>query len=273
MKKITKKLLPIYVVAQPKGGVGKTTVAQQVLPAVLKINPENANKKIAIFEFDDNNNKRFNYSEESNIINTTFKINNADNILEGLSLDILSNDDLIVIIDCGGSNDTHRVLEALNTNDFYDCHYCIPTLAGDDPQSLIALAKKIKDLDPNGEMNYFLNKCRELNGNTITEDFWQIYGDKELEELTDNTQILAIDNVYYVPEINIFSKLAMFQKSIYDIVQETNSFELKDIREVKLEWSKMGEEGRKLNSMYKFGKTCRTGFNNFLKYNKLEKGI
>lgn len=122
-------------------------------------------------------------------------------------------------------------------------------------------------------MNYFLNKCRELNGNTITEDFWQIYGDKELEELTDNTQILAIDNVYYVPEINIFSKLAMFQKSIYDIVQETNSFELKDIREVKLEWSKMGEEGRKLNSMYKFGKTCRTGFNNFLKYNKLEKGI
>lgn len=34
MKKITKKLLPIYVVAQPKGGVGKTTVAQQVLPAV-----------------------------------------------------------------------------------------------------------------------------------------------------------------------------------------------------------------------------------------------
>ena len=55
MKKITKKLLPIYVVAQPKGGVGKTTVAQQVLPAVLKINPENANKKIVIFEFDDNN--------------------------------------------------------------------------------------------------------------------------------------------------------------------------------------------------------------------------
>lgn len=273
MKKITRKLLPIYIVAQPKGGVGKTTVAQQTLPAMLKLNPENANKQILIFEFDDNNNKRFNYSAESNIVNTTFKINNADNILEGLSLDILSCDDLIVIIDCGGSNDTHRVLEALNTNDFYDCHYCIPTLAGDDPQSLIALAQKIKELDPNGELNYFLNKCRELSGNVIAEDFWQVFGDRELEELVDNQESLMIDNLYFVPELNIFSKLAMFQKSIYDIIQETNTYESRDIREVKLEWAKMGEAGKKINAMYKFGKICRSGFYNFLKYNKLERGI
>lgn len=266
MKKITRKLLPIYIVAQPKGGVGKTTISQQILPAMLKLNPDNVNKQILIFEFDNNANKRIEYTDKSNIVNKTFTINYADNILEGLSLDILSSDDLIVIVDCGGSGDTHKVLEALNNNDFYDCHYCIPTLAGDDPLSLIALAKKIKDLDPNGELNYFLNRCRELNSNVIAEDFWQVFGDSEVEELIDNQENLMIDNLYFVPELNIFSKLLKLRTSLIDIVNK--NLEMKpNIMELRIQWKKEGTS-KQFFGMYKFGAKCVDNINEILNFNK-----
>lgn len=274
MKKVKNaNRLPIYVVAQPKGGVGKTTVSQQLLPALLKQNAENAEKKIVIYEFDDNNANRYIYSESSNIISKTLKVGKADNILEDLSLDILQTNDTIFILDCGGSNDTHAVLEALKSNDFMGCTYCIPTLAGDDPDSLIALSQKISSFDSDAEFIYFLNKCRDLNSSVIEEDFWQIFGDKDMDGLENNIEKLNISKMFYIPELNIFSKLALFKQPIYETTLKLEELEKIDIRELKLTWSKDGEDGKKANSVYKFAKKCRTGFESFLKYNNLSKGL
>ena len=268
MTKKIEKLSNIHIVPSTKGGVGKSNYATHILPLLTFLNPQNDNKNLKIFEIDDNNKSRVNFKDERIKIET-FKINQADNALFDLSSEVLADDNIITIIDCGGGNDSKAVLKYLNDNLFLGCNYYIPVLGGEDIKNVKDTIKEIRNSDSSAKITLVLNRVQNLDSKDINDEFWNIYGDDDIGEIS-HVDSLNIDNIQYVPNLHIFSKLSSLKMSLHDIYNGTNAI-TPTIIEQRAEWRKVSDAEYKTKfGLYKFGKKCVDGVNSFLSYNKIK---
>lgn len=268
MKNQTNKTSNIHIVPSTKGGVGKSNYATHILPLLTFLNPQNDNKNLKIFEIDDNNKSRVNFKDERIKIET-FKINQADNVLFDLSSEVLADDNIITIIDCGGGNDSKAVLKYLNDNLFLGCNYYIPVLGGEDIKNVKDTIKEIRNSDNSAKITLVLNRVQILNTEEVKDEFWNIYGDDDIGEINHSLS-LDVDNFQYVPNLNIFSKLSSLKMSLIDIYNGTNA-KTPIIVEERVNWRKVSEQEYKTKfGLYKFGKKCVDGINSFLSYNKIK---
>jgi cellulose biosynthesis protein BcsQ len=244
MKKEEIKKLNIFVIPQTKGGVGKTTISG-IVATLLYL--QNQNQKINLFEIDDNNVSRVN----SNYVNyQSLKLKDSEVVIDDIQFSSLSDNNVVNIVDAGGGNDTKIVLQKLKEIDLAGLNYYIPL--NDDMEQV----DNVKDTitDKFAAINLVLNRCFTLEKEEIQKQFINIFGSEELDipnKLTD----LKVDNIFFVPNSNIFSILKSHYKvslldsylSSVDLVQNIDTY--------RQEWIKEGQEAFKSNNKrYRFAK-------------------
>jgi cellulose biosynthesis protein BcsQ len=180
------------VVANTKGGAGKTTVALNVLPLLLN---QVANKEIAYYQLDDNNQIITN-SDKVEI--KSYKIDKANEVVDEIMLENLTNPDKINIIDCGGGNDTKIVIKNLAENGIEDNIFIVPTNQNLSVRhNIIDTINLIKDNFDNPVIILVANNVFDISN--IKKEFLSIFGDKDFNIEPLNLKELGIKDIGIVP--------------------------------------------------------------------------
>ena len=249
MKKEEIKKSNIYVIPQTKGGVGKTTISGVDATLLYLKNP---NQKINIFEIDDNNTSKVN----SNYINyQSLKLKDSEVVIDDIQFSSLSDGNVVNIIDCGGGNDTKVILQKLKEIGLSGVNEYIPV--NDDIEQVFKVKdtiELIRDFDKDANINLVLNRSLSMDKTEIKAQFINIFGDENLN-LPNQLDNLKVDNIFFVPNSNIFSILKSHYKvslldsylSSIDLVQNIDTY--------RQEWVKEGQDVFKANNKrYRFAK-------------------
>ncbi len=239
----------IHVIPQLKGGVGKTTISD-VIATNIYLN--NQDKKINLFELDDNNVSNVN----SNYINhQSLKLKDSEVVIDDIQFNSLSDSNVTNILDAGGGNDTKIVLHRLKEIDLVGSNYYVPVTDNlDEVKNVQDTITLIRDFDKSANINLILNRCFSLEKDEIQKQFINIFGSDDLD-IPNQLDNLKVDNIFFFSNSNIFSILKIFYKvslldsylSSVDLIQNIDTY--------RQEWIKEGQDVFKANNKrYRFAK-------------------
>lgn len=167
----------MIIIPQTKGGVGKSTVAMQIIaPFLYKMH----GKKVTYIEIDDENNDSKSFTR-TDIVNKRMLGTNKLTELDEL---ILMDDNHEIIVDVGGNKTSTLVLDEIKKIGTYgNVKWIIPLGDGElDGKNAIATMKKIRKIEQNPEKNIFfaLNRAISMEPDYIEEQFINFFGHKYL---------------------------------------------------------------------------------------------
>jgi len=202
----------VYAVVNTKGGTGKSTVAWQILPAII------TNSKVIEI---DNNNKTIDVFRNSEIsgVSKTITLKDAQDALGEILFDMLEGKDETVIIDAGGGDDTKKVIETIKELDFDDIEFIIPLMGG------MAQKKNAEDtyemVKDRGKVYFFLNRFS-------SEEFAFWYGSEELGIAPSRLSDIPSLKIPYSP---LFELSALRGETIVDLSKYFEGLSPKEARE------------------------------------------
>lgn len=203
----------IHVAAQTKGGVGKTTLSNHVLPFLTDA--------ALVIEIDNNN--------ISNIYNASEKIKgislqtNQKSLEQAIVEAELSSIDGNVIIDAGGGDDSIKVIEALMAAKL-DCTVWLPITPDQEIlQNARGLISKVGKTYP---INLVFSRFYDLRS-----DYYFIFGDETQKE--DLSFLTPFTNILQLPLKNIFSKAKQRATTVWDLATIFGDI---DPQELKKNW-------------------------------------
>jgi len=168
----------MIIIPQTKGGVGKSTVAMQVIAPYLF---KKHGKKVTYIEIDDENNDSQSFTR-TEIVDKRMLGTNRLTELDEL---ILMDDNHEIIVDVGGNKTSSLVLEEIKkVGSFGNVKWIIPLGDGElDGKNAIATMKKIKKIENNPEENilFALNRAISMEPEYIEEQFINFFGHKYLD--------------------------------------------------------------------------------------------
>jgi len=195
----------IYIVANTKGGTGKTTTALHILPTIAYLN---GYKNINYYQLDDNNKIDID-SKSISIKNYTIKY--TENVIDSVELDIELDNDVINIIDIGGGNDTKTVLNYLKNSSEIEPNkvtFFIPINTNLSQQkNLKDTIALIQDSYNTPKIILILNEVNDIDN--YKSEFINIFGDEiyaiasiteEIEESCSKVIKIKRDNLFQVME-------------------------------------------------------------------------
>lgn len=207
----------VYIVVQTKGGVGKSTIATNVMNILIGGNLED----IKIVEIDNHNNTSELYSNSVLKNNMkTIKVSSADDELDDIFFEALANKTNI-IIDIGGGDDSDRLLTMLKNQPSNNIRYIVPFQMGGDDQGAYDTIMKIGDV----------SKCLVvLNGymekEKIKKDFLWFFGDQDVKGLQQKIKGIKYITIPFDP---IFTKAKLIYKmTITDLAEKSKAFATPD---------------------------------------------
>ena len=250
-------------VANTKGGVGKSFVSTQILPLAFS-----ADKQINIFELDNNNKTTLN----SKVLNfKNLDVNSIDEIL----MDVAFADSVINIIDAGGGDDTKTVLNALAENAVNIDTFIVPiTRDFEVIKNLMDTLNLIREKFESPNIYVLLNKVTE--GEKLEKQFLYLFGDREYEvdgiinELGDVTlipvksynEIDIVKNIYKTTSLDVATEgkeivdnLKQYQNQWY-----TEAKKLKDTAEQKKYFAKKMAFYRLIKKMISIQESVKNAF-------------
>ena len=197
----------ILTVVNTKGGVGKSTIASQVLPVLFR----NADKKIKVYELDDNNQT---FYKNSKIEFKTLKTEKSEEAIDEVYFNLELGEGVVNIIDAGGGNDTKVVLEAIKKTELKDVVYFIPI--NDDFEQFTntkSTVELIRSFDNSSKIFLIFNRAVSFEPKDIYDQFIAFFGSENygiegrFDEIADlvekdflilqNTQIISILKNFY----------------------------------------------------------------------------
>lgn len=191
------------VIANTKGGVGKTNISLNILPSLLK-----TDKNTITYYQLDNNNKIDVTSDNINI--KQFKLNNLEEALTEVEF---SAED-VNIIDCGGGDDTIKVLEELKNCVLEDLKFIIPINKNlSIRHNIEETIRIIKDNFDNPEIYLcfnFLDKDKDLK-----KEYINIFGDEIFDIKPISLAEFQADSCY-VLNTNLFQILELKNMILID---------------------------------------------------------
>lgn len=216
------KKLKVLVVSS-KGGVGKSTIAMQIIAPYLY--EKNNKQKIALYEFDDENNDSLSYGA-SNLTSREL-INVEEFIIMEKFIEILSKDEFCCI-DVGGNKSTTLCLDTIR-----DCGMIneidlvvIPLLDGEqDAINAKKTYKRLKELDSSLTIVFALNRVKNIK--FIEYQFDNYFGD--IRGIFDDTNALIYDieekeNYIAIEDSDIIKYSRRFGMTIYEIAIQERDF-------------------------------------------------
>jgi hypothetical protein len=167
----------MIIIPQTKGGVGKSTVAMQVIAPFLY---KKHGKKVTYIEIDDENNDSKSFTR-TDIVNKRML---GTNRLTELDEMILMDDNHEIIVDVGGNKTSTLVLDEIKKIGTYgNVKWIVPLGDGElDGKNAIATMNKIRKIESNSQENMFfaLNRAISMEADYIEEQFINFFGHKYL---------------------------------------------------------------------------------------------
>jgi MinD-like ATPase involved in chromosome partitioning or flagellar assembly len=265
MAKENKKVANIIVVCTSKGGEGKSLLSMQKIPLLY------LDKNIYIFEVDNNNNSKKLIEKSEKINFKTFRVNDGLDALDEVEFNTLTaKDDTINIIDCGGGDDTLKVLEILNEKELYGLTYVVPlTNSISNVDNALATINAILKFDETAIINLVLNRCPSYEFKEIKEKFKALFGNEEfgLNSRIEEFQS-KIRNINYILETDLPDIISSkHQYSLIDAYLKAKLI-IENYDVIKEEWLKAGKDeylkNTRLNRINeRIYKYCNTFIENF----------
>jgi hypothetical protein len=254
-----------FCVVQTKGGAGKTTLSIHVLPIIFK----DEDIKINIFELDNNNKSDL---ENSSLNFKTLKLDKSDEAINKVYFDLVQNNNEINIIDCGGGDDTIKVLDYIKKVDMTDIVYIIPV--NDDIEqfnNVVETIKLIKYTDKKVDIFVFFNRCNDLSKNVIEKQFVGFFGSETYNIENKINQITKdIKGFVFVPSSPLFGILKSYGISLYDSYKSSKNL-VDNISSYRQKWAEEGQEVFNTNiAKFRFAKDILELIENLSKINKIK---
>ena len=150
-----------------------------------------------------NNNKKG--SVQSSIINhRVFQVSDSKIAIFDVSFDEGDNE-ILSIIDTGGSDDYKAVLETLYKNKVKNIDFYIPTLHDDETISNIQdTIQEIKKYFENPKITLILNKAKSVDFNEVKKQFINIFGSEKYNYKSNYESIVNnISSIAIIPETHL----------------------------------------------------------------------
>lgn len=217
----------MIIIPQTKGGVGKSTVAMQVIAPYLY---KKHGKKITYIEIDDENNDSKSFTR-TEIVNKRMLGTNKLTELDEL---ILMDDNHEVIIDVGGNKTSSLVLDEIKkVGTFNNIKWIIPLGDGElDGKNAIATMKRIKKIEDNPSENimFALNRAISMQPDYIEEQFINFFGHKYI----DSNSVICdfVKNPKYFPVKNdkVITMSRYLGSTVWEMAYNNTDFAQKAIK-------------------------------------------
>jgi len=182
-----------YTILNTKGGVGKTTITQQIVAPYLY---DTTNEIVEVFEIDNNNKSD---SLKDSVIMNIVSINTqkGSEIIKDKFFEVIA-DDKDVVVDAGGGEDTKEVLQVIKDLELTDeVIFFIPVLKNQaNIKNVADTYKLIREWNKNSKIFFVLNMFSN------DKDFVYFFGDEKLSiegiysviSKDENADILKIKN-------------------------------------------------------------------------------
>jgi len=205
----------VFVIANTKGGVGKTTIAAHVMPALFP--------GCEILEIDDNNQSSIFTKSEFIKRFESIKVKECESKLEELTFKLLDETKEVLIIDCGGGNDTKKVInniKELNLSDLADVTFIVPIM---NSYMQAKNAEGMKDLLTNKKVIYALNGV--VDTSSVRKDWLFWYG-SDLLGLENFEEKLGFPKSVKIPHSHYFEIAALNKMTISDFAKKAREVDM-----------------------------------------------
>ena len=216
----------MIIIPQTKGGVGKSTVAMQIIAPYLY---KKHGKKVTYIEIDDENNDSNSFTV-TNIVNKRMLGTNRLTELDEL---ILMDDNHEVIVDVGGNKTSSLVLDEIKkVGSFGNIKWIIPLGDGElDGKNAIATMKKIRKIEDNSEDNitFALNRAVSMEEDYIQEQFINFFGHKYLDSNSVMFDFVKDPKYFAVKNDKVITMSRYLGSTVWEMAYNNTDFSVKAV--------------------------------------------
>ncbi|MGB5917885.1 AAA family ATPase [Arcobacter sp.] len=211
----------MIIIPQTKGGVGKSTVAMQVIAPYLY---KKHGKKITYIEIDDENNDSQSFTT-TQIVNKRMLRTNKVSDLDEL---ILMDDNHEIIIDVGGNKTSSLVLDEIKkVGSFGNLKWIIPLGDGElDGKNAIATMKKIRKIEQSPDENiiFALNRAISMEKDYVEEQFINFFGHKYLASNTVMYDFMKDPKYFTVKNDKVITMSRYLGSTVWEMAHNNTDF-------------------------------------------------
>ena len=217
----------MIIIPQTKGGVGKSTVAMQVIAPYLY---KKHGKKITYIEIDDENNDSQSFTR-TNIVEKRMLGTNKITELDEL---ILMDDNHEVIVDVGGNKTSSLVLEEIKkVGSFGNVKWIIPLGDGElDGKNAIATMKKIRKIEDKSENNviFALNRAISMEPDYVEEQFINFFGHKYLDSNSVMSDFIKDPKYFPLKNDKVITMSRYLGSTVWEMAYNNTDFAAKAVQ-------------------------------------------
>ena len=231
----------VFVFVNTKGGVGKSTIAWHLMPTIFP--------NCSILEIDNNNISNIYSKSELIARSESITLNECNSRLEEISFELLDTSSSgVLIIDCGGGDDTVTVLKQvkeLALDELADVTYIVPVM------NSLSQAKNAIDMSvylADKRVIFALNNITSFQ--TIQKDWVFWFGDEYLG-IESYYEKLEEPECIYVPASPLFELAALYNVTIGDFSKPAENVTMAQFKKELFEETKT-DKALFISSLQKF---------------------
>lgn len=218
----------VFVFANTKGGVGKSTIAWHLMPTIYP--------GCSILEIDNNNISNIFTKSELIARSESITLSECSSRLEEVSFELLDTSNSgVLVIDCGGGDDTIKVLKQvkeLALDELADVTYIVPVM------NSLAQSKNAMDMSlylAGKRVVFALNNISSFQ--TIQQD-WVFWFGNEYLGIESYSEKLEEPECFYVPSSPLFELAALYNVTIGDFAKPAENITMAEFQKALYEETK-----------------------------------
>ena len=222
-----KKEGKLFICVSSKGGVGKSTLADEVVATYVykRANKLSKSKKeiIRVIEVDDNNKSDERVKDSNVLIRESHKVKRGSDEAQMSQFDVYDGRD--VVIDAGGSNDSIELLNAIDGLGLEDnCVFFIPLLKNKtDMKNVKDTYDHIRKNNKVSKIVFILNQAVSMEASDLREQFKYFFEDDSISKKTSIYNSIKKDDktaIISVLDTDIFDFSSTYQQTAFEIASE-----------------------------------------------------
>ncbi len=216
----------MIIIPQTKGGVGKSTVAMQIIAPYLY---KKHGKKVTYIEIDDENNDSQSFTRTDLVNKRMLGTNNISELDEMILMD----DNHEIIVDVGGNKTSSLVLDEIKkVGSFGNIKWIIPLGDGElDGKNAIATMRKIRKIESNSDDNiiFALNRAASMESDYVQEQFINFFGHKYLDSNSVMLDFMKEPRYFPVKNDKVITMSRYLGSTVWEMAYNNTDFAAKAV--------------------------------------------